>query len=59
MAVEKPMVNAEEPEAPAAEEGHSCPECKRAAENDEIAFAFLLALMPVISLTLFGNMGLL
>lgn len=38
---------------------HSCTDCKKAAENDEMAFAFLLALMPVVTLTLFGNMGLL
>jgi hypothetical protein len=37
----------------------NCPECSKRAANEEIAFAFLLALMPVITLTLFGNMGLL
>lgn len=41
----------------------SCTECRTRAEqdktNDEISFAFLLSLVPVISLTLFGNMGLL
>lgn len=36
-----------------------CIECSRRAADQEIAFAFLLALMPVITLTLFGNMGLL
>lgn len=38
---------------------HSCERCRRAAEAEEMAFAFLIALMPVITLTLFGNMGLL
>ncbi len=37
----------------------SCATCRRAQEAEEMAFAFLLALMPVIALTLFGNMGLL
>ncbi|MEI7750221.1 MAG: hypothetical protein WCJ25_04435 [Candidatus Moraniibacteriota bacterium] len=37
----------------------SCDRCRRALEQEEMAFAFLLALMPVITLTLFGNMGLL
>lgn len=41
----------------------SCAECQTRKEqdkmNDDIAFAFLLSLVPVISLTLFGNMGLL
>ncbi len=40
-----------------------CPTCahtaKVAGENEEMAMAFLLALMPVISLTFFGQMGLL
>jgi len=36
-----------------------CERCHRAQEQEEMAFAFLLALMPVITLTLFGNMGLL
>ncbi|NTW13555.1 MAG: hypothetical protein HGA31_00800 [Candidatus Moranbacteria bacterium] len=36
-----------------------CTECSKRAADEEIAFAFLLALMPVITLTLFGNMGLL
>jgi len=42
-----------------AEETHPCERCLKAKEHEEIAFAFLLALMPVITLTLFGNMGLL
>lgn len=37
----------------------TCDRCRRAQEAEEMAFAFLLALMPVIALTLFGNMGLL
>lgn len=40
-----------------------CPTCaqtaKVAGDNEEMAMAFLLALMPVLSLTLFGQMGLL
>jgi len=40
-----------------------CPNCAKVAEeskqNEEISFAFLLALVPVISLTFFGQMGLL
>ncbi|NTW15393.1 MAG: hypothetical protein HGA38_03410 [Candidatus Moranbacteria bacterium] len=41
------------------EASHVCEHCKRAQEQQEMAFAFLIALMPVITLTLFGNMGLL
>jgi len=41
----------------------TCPECqartKKDRVNDEIALAFLLSLVPAITLTLFGNMGLL
>lgn len=53
------------PESPAvAEEGSaSCPHCLKAAEtatrNDELALAFLLALTPLMVLTLFGQVGLL
>lgn len=40
-----------------------CPTCKQAAEdaaqNEEISLAFLLALLPVITLTFFGQVGLL
>lgn len=32
---------------------------KVASENEEVAMAFLLALMPVITLTFFGQIGLL
>lgn len=32
---------------------------KVANENEEVAMAFLLALMPVITLTFFGQIGLL
>lgn len=43
--------------------GDSCPNCEKAAHearnNEEMAFAFLLALVPVISLTFFGQIGLL
>ncbi|HWQ60277.1 MAG TPA: hypothetical protein VN420_03975 [Candidatus Fimivivens sp.] len=38
---------------------HQCDQCRKAQEAEEMAFAFLIALMPVITLTLFGNMGLL
>ena len=37
----------------------TCAACRKRAEYEEAAFAFLLALIPTISLTLFGNMGLL
>ncbi len=40
-------------------EGGSCPKCAAHEQGQEMAFAFLLALMPVISLTLFGQAGLL
>ena len=40
-------------------EGGSCPKCAAHESAQEMAFAFLLALMPVISLTLFGQAGLL
>lgn len=60
MEAEKPMVSADEVSGRTSEaEKHTCTDCKKAAENDEMAFAFLLALMPVVTLTLFGNMGLL
>ena len=40
-----------------------CPECERRLqehnESQEFAFAVLIALMPVLTLTLFGNIGLL
>jgi hypothetical protein len=40
-----------------------CPECRareeKAKVDFEISFAFLLSLVPAITLTLFGNMGLL
>ena len=45
------------PEAECA--GGSCPKCAAHESGQEMAFAFLLALMPVISLTLFGQAGLL
>ncbi len=43
----------------ATDKSHRCDACRRAQEAEEMAFAFLLALIPVITLTLFGNMGLL
>ena len=40
-----------------------CPTCQKAAEeaakNEEYGMAFLLALLPVITLTFFGQVGLL
>ena len=36
-----------------------CVNCDKLAESDEMALAFLLALAPVLTLTLFGNAGLL
>ncbi|MEI7749621.1 MAG: hypothetical protein WCJ25_01310 [Candidatus Moraniibacteriota bacterium] len=53
-----PMVTSSDVHS-AAEGTHPCERCRKAKEHEEIAFAFLLALMPVITLTLFGNMGLL
>jgi hypothetical protein len=39
-----------------------CPDCAKRAqevkEAEELAFAFLIALTPLMTLTLFGNMGL-
>ena len=45
-------------ETPAQEAPH-CEKCASHAEQQELAFAFLIALMPVVTLTLFGQMGLL
>ncbi len=43
--------------------GAGCPSCEKSAQeavqNEEISMAFLLALVPVISLTFFGQIGLL
>lgn len=43
-------------------QGPDCQECERRAqeeiENGEMTFAVLLALVPMLTLTLFGNMGL-
>lgn len=43
--------------------GEGCTNCAKvateAAKNEEIGLAFLLALVPVISLTFFGQVGLL
>jgi hypothetical protein len=46
------------PSTPACE-GDSCPKCAAHESAQEVAFAFLLALMPVVSLTLFSQAGLL
>lgn len=44
-------------------ESHSCTTCAKVAEeasqNEEVSLAFLLALVPVISLTFLGQVGLL
>jgi len=49
------------PESPQA--AAQCDTCAKAAleatQNEEISMAFLLALVPVISLTFFGQIGLL
>ena len=49
------------PESPQA--AAQCADCEKAAQeaaqNEEISMAFLLALVPVISLTFFGQIGLL
>jgi nitrate reductase NapE component len=41
----------------------SCPSCAKTAmvtkENDEVSFAFLLAIVPVLTITFFGQVGLL
>lgn len=41
----------------------TCPTCEKAAKeaaaNEEMGMAFLLALLPVITLTFFGQVGLL
>ncbi|MEK7549444.1 MAG: hypothetical protein AAB519_00450 [Patescibacteria group bacterium] len=41
----------------------NCPTCKsvavEATKNEEASFAFLLALIPVLTLTFFGQVGLL
>jgi hypothetical protein len=40
----------------------TCPDCVKRSqemkEAEELAFAFLVALTPLMTLTLFGNMGL-
>lgn len=45
------------------ESGESCTTCAKVAQeskaNEEVSMAFLLALMPVITLTFFGQIGLL
>jgi hypothetical protein len=51
-------------ETSSATAGHSdCPQCQmaqlEAAENHESGLSFLLALLPVITLTFFGQVGLL
>lgn len=39
-----------------------CPDCEKRAHEarqaEELALAFLVALMPLMTITLFGNMGL-
>ena len=45
------------------QEDCGCPECEKRAEEhreaEEFGLAVLIALMPVLTLTLFGNIGLL
>lgn len=42
--------------------GHECRECAKRTEeirrSEEVALSFLVALMPLMTLTLFSNMGL-
>lgn len=49
-------------QAPEPCEGPDCPECAKRDEEaraaEEIGTAILVALMPLLSITLFGNMGL-
>ena len=53
----------EEVKAVAVESQGGCESCtlhaEASRENEEVSFAFLLALMPVLTLTLFGQAGLL
>lgn len=43
--------------------GATCEGCnatlEQASQNEELSFAFLLALVPALTLSLFGNIGLL
>lgn len=56
-----PMIGSEEVHS--CGEGGTCAACEERAKHDkeheEVSLAFLLALLPAITLTLFGNMGLL
>jgi len=42
---------------------HDCPDCQmaqlEAAQNHETGLSFLLAMLPIITLTFFGQVGLL
>ncbi len=44
-------------------QGDGCPTCAKVAQestdNEEVSMAFLLALLPVITITFFGQVGLL
>jgi len=43
--------------------GAACAQCnanlEQGSKNEELSFAFLLALVPALTLSLFGNIGLL
>ncbi|MDP3956966.1 MAG: hypothetical protein Q8Q10_00495 [bacterium] len=58
---EIPLGTIGSPESPQAVA--QCADCEKAAQeatdNEQISMAFLLALVPVISLTFFGQIGLL
>ncbi|MBI2439461.1 MAG: hypothetical protein HYV45_02585 [Candidatus Moranbacteria bacterium] len=59
----EPVKMEEDTTSPSSCSSGQCPECEKSAqearENEEMSMAFLLALMPVISLTFFGQVGLL
>lgn len=58
-----PIPTPEEETPLASHSGEGCANCAKTVEeaeqNEEISMAFLLALVPVISLTFFGQIGLL
>ncbi|MGK2848508.1 MAG: hypothetical protein ACSLEX_00315 [Minisyncoccota bacterium] len=57
------MMNNEEESSTSNHEAEECATCAKVAEETsksaELSFAFLLALVPVLSLTFFGQIGLL
>lgn len=61
--MDEPQTPTQDPvQTPEPCEGDSCPECAARAEEtkaaDEIGMAILVALMPLLSITLFSSMGL-